>query len=117
MMLITSDLFFSFAQSDHPIGEVVENGLLEVMRKEVQHAVEEIRTELEQVCSSAMLTGYMFFVCLFLSFFLLTPSELTFSYLVKLVMIPSSFFDLQKKILRPASFFFSFCFLEVYRNT
>lgn len=31
-------------------GDVVDNGLYEAMRKELRHAVEEIRVELEQVC-------------------------------------------------------------------
>ncbi|KAK1295740.1 hypothetical protein QJS10_CPB15g01257 [Acorus calamus] len=34
---------------DHPIGDEEETGFYEAMRKEVRHAVEEMRTELEQV--------------------------------------------------------------------
>ncbi|KAF8414331.1 hypothetical protein HHK36_002332 [Tetracentron sinense] len=36
-------------KSEHPTGDRVEMGLYEAMRKELRHAVEEIRTELEQV--------------------------------------------------------------------
>ncbi|KAG9448866.1 hypothetical protein H6P81_008831 [Aristolochia fimbriata] len=39
---------FSQKKSDHPCGEVVGTGLFEAMRKEVRHAVDEIRIELEQ---------------------------------------------------------------------
>ncbi|XP_077236591.1 uncharacterized protein LOC143878173 [Tasmannia lanceolata] len=36
-------------KSEHPTEDGVENGLFEAMRKEFRHAVEQIRTELEQV--------------------------------------------------------------------
>lgn len=37
-------------QAKQANGGVVDNGLYEAMRKELRHAVEEIRVELEQVC-------------------------------------------------------------------
>lgn len=40
-----------YSQADHPVGDDVNGGLYEVMRKELRHAVEEIRMDLEQVCS------------------------------------------------------------------
>lgn len=36
-------------QTEHPTGDGEGNGLYEAMRKEVWHAVEEIKTQLEQV--------------------------------------------------------------------
>lgn len=36
-------------QAEHPIGEDVHGELYQAMRKELRHAVEEIRTELEEV--------------------------------------------------------------------
>lgn len=36
-------------QAEHPVGEVVHGELYQAMRKELRYAVEEIRTELEQV--------------------------------------------------------------------
>lgn len=37
-------------QVKHPIADDMNSGLYEAMRKELRHAVEEIKTELEQVC-------------------------------------------------------------------
>ncbi|XP_062029465.1 uncharacterized protein LOC133745420 isoform X1 [Rosa rugosa] len=39
---------YSEKKAEHPAGNDVKSGLYEVMRKELRHAVEEIRTELEQ---------------------------------------------------------------------
>ncbi|XP_038708247.1 uncharacterized protein LOC120003360 isoform X2 [Tripterygium wilfordii] len=39
-------------KAEHPIGEDVNGGLYEVMRKELRHAVEEIKMELDQTRSS-----------------------------------------------------------------
>lgn len=36
-------------QTEHPTGDGERNGLYEAMRKEVWHAVEEIKLQLEQV--------------------------------------------------------------------
>ncbi|XP_068637081.1 uncharacterized protein [Aristolochia californica] len=44
---------YSQKKSEHPCGEAVGTGLFEAMRKEVRHAVDEIRTELEQAMVKA----------------------------------------------------------------
>lgn len=43
--------FICNSQGENPIGDEEDFGLYEVMRKEVRHAVKEIRTELEKVCA------------------------------------------------------------------
>ena len=42
---------FLIPQLEHPIGDDLNGGLYDVMRKELRHAVEEIKMELEQVCA------------------------------------------------------------------
>ncbi|CAA7409560.1 unnamed protein product [Spirodela intermedia] len=44
---------FDHKKSEHPHGDGENDGLYEVMRKEVRHAVDEIRTELEKVIEKA----------------------------------------------------------------
>lgn len=41
---------FSPIQAEHPTGDDMNSGLYEAMRKELRHAVEEIKMELEHVC-------------------------------------------------------------------
>lgn len=41
---------FLIPQLEHPIGDDLNGALYDVMRKELRHAVEEIKMELEQVC-------------------------------------------------------------------
>lgn len=47
---MTVGFLFSFIQAEHPTGDDVDSGLYQAMRKELRHAVEEIKMELEQVC-------------------------------------------------------------------